>query len=81
MQFRRALSSDKALADSYRALGSNQSKADFRLKWASLKLADAHKTSYKAEKSMEEELKEGRYLPFRKVWDAEGCDMEGYKAS
>ena len=58
-----------------------EDKRKYRLKWAKKKLKEIQKEEYLEKEHLSEtDLREGTYLPFRKLWEAEGLDEEGYQA-
>lgn len=58
-----------------------EDKRKYRLKWAKKKLKELQKEEYLEKEHLSEtDLREGTYLPFRKLWEAEGLDEEGYQA-
>lgn len=81
-RLRRELIKDKDKALEFKGLVGNQAKAQFRKNWATEKLKAARrKLELLKEQSLtaSEEV-HGTYLPFRRIWDQEGADMEGYMA-
>lgn len=81
--FQRDLGKDKELSAKYRGLQGHAQKAEFRLKWAKNKLVEAEmklEEMTKTETHSHQEVTTGTYLPFRRVWEMEGQDNEGYLA-
>ena len=81
-KFRRELSKDQQMLEEFKGLCGHEAKAKFRQDWASEKLKRAQK---KLEVMKEQSLASteevhGIYLPFKKIWEQEGSDMEGYGA-
>ena len=64
----------------YKQCTSNTARAKFRLDWATSALAAGTKRGVKIKSHIQEESLEGKYLPFKKLWEAEGEDMQGWKA-
>jgi len=78
--FARTLKKDGHLKSEYQKLTGHQAKADFRLKWASLELQAAEKTAAKSKTHSQEEACIGTYRSFRRIWESEGQDSEGFQA-
>ena len=82
--FRRELENDQELRDEYQGLRGHQSKASFRSKWARAKLEQAElelkQLQTKSESHSHETATQGTFLPFKKIWDQEGQDEEGFVA-
>jgi hypothetical protein len=77
-KFTRALKRDPELEASYKEAKGIAAKAAFRTKWASLQLAAAEKVAKKRQTHALQERLEGRYIPFKKLWEAEGEDASGF---
>jgi hypothetical protein len=78
--FHRAMKADPEALKSYTTLQGNQAKKAFRTKWAESQLEAAEKVATKTKAHTLEQSAVGVYLPFRRIWDAEGADFSGYKA-
>ena len=81
-QFTRDLKGDPALAEAYRGTIGREAKSAFREEWCKKKVAMTEK-KVKMQKEQRHELSDtivGTYLPFRKLWEAEGLDQEGWMA-
>ena len=78
-QFRRALANDKDMNSAYKLLVGHEAKAKFRSDWAQVRL-DAERKAMKVQEQSKEESLDGRYVPFKVLWDSEGNDLSGYKA-
>ena len=80
--FRRDLEKDQELKDKYQGLVGHQEKATFRKKWASMKIEqlELQQLQTKSETHSRETATLGTYLPFKKIWDQEGQDEEGFVA-
>ena len=81
-QFTRDLKNDSALAGAYKGTIGREAKQKFREDWCKTKLAITEK-KIQMRKEQNHELKDtivGTYLPFRKLWEAEGLDQEGWMA-
>ena len=80
--FRRDLEKDQELKDKYQGLVGHQEKAAFRKKWASMKIEKLEKMQLQTESEIHsrETATLGTYLPFKKIWDQEGQDEEGFVA-
>ena len=76
----RDIKSNKQLQDDYKHLLGRDAKKAFRMKWRQLKLEAAEKRAIKETKELHEDRTVGTYLPFKKVWDAEGSDDAGFQA-
>jgi len=81
-RLRRELIKDQDKALEFKGLVGNEAKAQFRQNWANEKLKAARrKLDLLKEQSLQQsEEVHGTYLPFRRIWDQEGADMEGYMA-
>ena len=79
-RFKRALKKDEDIADLYKKCINNSAKAKFRLDWATSVLDAGTKSAVKTKSHIQEESLEGKYLPFKKLWEAEGDDMQGWTA-
>ena len=79
--FRRGLQKDKEMQAEYKKLTGHQAKEEFRLKWAELEVQAAERASVKTKTHSQEETCIGTYRPFRRIWEAEGQDSEGFQAS
>lgn len=79
-RFKRAMKKDEDLAELYKKCSNNSAKAKFRLDWATSALAAGTKSAVKTQSHIQEESLEGKYLPFKKLWEAEGDDMQGWTA-
>jgi hypothetical protein len=80
--FNRDIRSDPALAAEYKGVVGREAKAAFREEWCKKK-AGVLERKIKLHKEQRHELTDqiqGTYRPFRKVWEAEGLDKEGYMA-
>jgi hypothetical protein len=80
--FTRDLKADPELAAAYKGAIGREAKAAFREEWCKKKLAIAEK-KVAINKEQRHELSDkitGTYKPFRKLWEAEGLDKEGYMA-
>ena len=78
--FGRVLKRDKELQAEYKKLTGHQAKEEFRLKWAELEVRAAERKSVKTKTHSQEETCIGTYRPFRRIWEAEGQDSEGFQA-
>lgn len=78
--FHRALKKDKEMQAEYQKLTGNQAKEEFRLKWAELEVRAAERSAVKQKTHSQEETCIGTYRPFRRIWEAEGQDSEGFQA-
>jgi hypothetical protein len=83
--FKRDLAKDPDQNAEYRGLSGHAEKAEFRAKWAKVKLEEAELQlqklqTTKCESHTQETVAVGTYLPFKKIWDMEGSDQEGYAA-
>jgi hypothetical protein len=77
-----ALTNDTAFAAAYKAEGkSYTAQRAFRLKWAQEQKEMLEKTVIFEEHEEEEDSKEGGYMSLFKIWEAEGKDLEGLRAS
>ena len=67
-------------AQAYSGCKRQAAKAKFRVEWAKteLKLIKDEHTHTEAEEIINSNS--GMFLPFRKIWEAEGLDSEGYEA-
>ena len=79
--FSRVLKKDKEMQAEYKKLTGHQAKEEFRLKWAELEVRAAERASVKTKTHSQEETCIGTYRPFRRIWEAEGQDSEGFQAS
>lgn len=79
-RFKRVLKKDSEMADMYKQCKGNDAKAKFRLDWATSCLAAGSKSAVKTSSHVQVESLEGKYLPFKKLWEAEGDDMQGWTA-
>ena len=79
-RFKRALKKDEDMADLYKKCINNSAKAKFRLDWATSVLDAGTLSAVKTKSHIQEESLEGKYLPFKKLWEAEGDDMQGWTA-
>ena len=77
--FSRELKQNSKDEQEYRSLVGHQAKKAWRNKWLEAKLEQATKKQVKATKQSVASELSGQYLPFRKVWEAEGLDSDGYK--
>ena len=64
----------------YRNLVGRKAKAEFRAKWAELKLEAAQKKAVKEQRHEMSEYAHAQHTPFKKLWDAEGSDQAGFRA-
>jgi hypothetical protein len=81
--FTRDLKGDKELAEAYKGAIGREAKAAFREDWRRKKVALAEK-KVQMHKEQRHELSDqivGTYKPFRKLWEAEGLDKEGWMAT
>jgi hypothetical protein len=83
--FKRDMAKDQEKCAEYRGLVGHAQKANFRAKWAKVKLEEAtlqleQLQMNKCESHTQETVAVGTYLPFKRIWDAEGADQEGYAA-
>jgi 3-oxoacyl-[acyl-carrier-protein] synthase III len=69
-----------AEAEDYKKLIGHAAKAEFRRKWCEAKLQEAQKLQIQEKRHTITESTNGSYLSFRKIWEAEGLDEEGFKA-
>ena len=80
--FTRDLKGDPNLAEGYKGAIGREAKAAFREEWCKKKLAIAEK-KVAMQKEQCHELSDkivGTYMPFRKLWEAEGLDQDGWMA-
>jgi hypothetical protein len=70
------------MAKEYKGLIGNAAKEAFRSRWAAAKLKEAESKlqMLKSECHQQEHSTTGTYLPFKRVWDMEGSDKDGYLA-
>jgi hypothetical protein len=61
-------------------LQGHAAKAEFRRKWCEAKLEEAKKAQIQEKRHTITESTNGSYLSFRKIWEAEGLDEDGFKA-
>ena len=85
LAFNRDMAKDPESKAEYTKLTGHAEKADFRAKWAKLKLVEAEEKLEamqmdKCESHTQETVAVGTYLPFKKIWDQEGADHDGYVA-
>ena len=73
--------SSAAKSEEYRELKGQQLKKEFRAKWAKTKFEQVLQSKTRTTKIKEEHLKKGRYMSFRRIWEMEGLDDEGFKAT
>lgn len=78
--FGRVLKKDKEMQAEYKKLTGHQAKEEFRLKWAELEVRAAERAAVKTKTHSQEETCIGTYRPFRRIWEAEGQDSEGFQA-
>ena len=74
------MAKDSDKAKEYRGLVGRQAKAQFRAKWVAQKLEAAERKMNKVQKHVITDQTDGTYLPFKKLWEAEGSDNAGFKA-
>ena len=78
--FQREMAKQTEAASEYKLLVGQEAKKEWRNKWLVQKLNAAIKKSIKKAKFTVTDEKVGSYLPFRRVWEAEGLDADGYRA-
>ena len=81
-QFTRELGKDAETRKEYEALTSHKDKAEFRSRWAALKLKQCTSKLelMKTEVHTMDDTSKGTYLPFRRLWEQEGLDKTGFEA-
>ena len=81
-QWTRELKADAELKAQYEAQKTTRDKAQFRTRWAQLKLQAANQKLelIKSEVHTLDESMTGTYLPFRRLWEREGMDKSGFEA-
>jgi hypothetical protein len=71
-------------SEAYKGLATRDQKAAFRVEWAT-KQAEATEKKIeqlvKKETVQEESRVAGKYMPFKKIWEAEGADRSGYEVT
>ena len=80
--FARDLKADDDMMQGYKGAVGHAAKAAFREEWCKKKLAEAQRR-LEMQKEQRHELSDqivGKFMPFRKVWEAEGLDEDGYVA-
>eukprot|EP00974_Lingulodinium_polyedra_P029738 2866072-Lingulodinium_polyedra.AAC.1 len=65
----------------YHSLKTDKQKAAFRLAWAKKRYEDTVAKKFRTEQFKLVDSSKGTYLPFRKVWEAEGMDRLGLEAA
>ena len=85
LAFNRDVAKDPEGKAEYAKLTGHAEKANFRAKWAKLKLEEAEAKldtmqMDKCESHTQETVAVGTYMPFKKIWDQEGTDHDGYVA-
>ena len=78
--FTRELKQNADDGDQYKALLSHSAKKEWRDKRLQQKLEKATKKYVKTTRESASSALVGTYVSFRKLWEAEGLDKEGYKA-
>lgn len=78
--FQRDLKKDPSLKDTYNGLVGHKAKSEFRAKWASMKMESAMSLKEKLETTRHKEKVEGTYMSFKRIWDQEGADADGFQA-
>ena len=64
----------------YMTLKTHLAKKEFRQAWAQKQFDSLRESKRYTQSHREVNLQHGTYLPFRKVWEAEGMDKPGYEA-
>ena len=81
--WQRVKQNDKKIAEDYKAVGKSYSaQRAFRIKWCQERLDQIkQRECQKSHKQEIKDLVEGEYLPVRKIYEAEGMDKAGMKAT
>ena len=78
-QFTREMKKHKESFQEYKGLTGVHAKKAFRDQWLNKKLEDAKCRVIKSQKFTILDEKNGVYISFKRVWDLEGSDMDGYQ--